>query len=117
MFSLPSFLSLVLSLVLGVALCWKRREAPFLFRLLPVMLVVAWIQGIHWYSSSDIGHAFWWKQLVLAGELAFPVALGYVSQSFYRLLDAGSLSKKQWWWRGMAGVGMLLIVGDLRVSG
>ena len=108
MFSLPSFLSLVLTLVLGVALCWKRRDAPLLFRLLPVMLVVAWIQGIHWYSSLDSGHAIWWQQLVLAGELAFPVALGYVSQSFYRFLDEDSLSKNQWWWRGMAGVALLL---------
>ena len=109
MLRLPSFLSLLLSLVLLVALCWRRREAPLLFRLLPVMLVVAWIQGIHWYSYSDTGYVFWWKQLVLSGELAFPVALGYVSQSFYRLFDDGSLSKDQWWWRGMAGVAVLLL--------
>lgn len=109
MFSLPSFLSLLLSLVLSVALCRKRLDAPLLFRLLPVMLVVAWIQGIHWYSYSDIGQTFWWKQLVLSGELAFPVALGYVSQSFYRFLDGGSLSKDQWWLRAMAGVAVLLM--------
>ena len=109
MFSLPSFLSFVLCLVLGVALCWRRREAPLLFRLLPVMLVVAWIQGIHWYSYSETGHVFWWKQLVLSGELAFPVALGYVSHSFFCLLDEGSHSKDRWWWRGMAAVAMVLI--------
>ena len=109
MFGLPSFLSLVLCLVLGVALCWRRREAPLLFRLLPVMLVAAWIQGLHWYSYSDIGHMFRWKQLVLAGELVFPVALGYVSHSFYRLLDDGSHSKERWWWRGMAAAAIVLM--------
>jgi hypothetical protein len=36
------------------------------------------------------------------------VALGYVSQSFYRLVDEGSPSKTRWWWWGMAGVALLL---------
>ena len=109
MLSLPSFLSLAFSLLLGGALLWKRRDAPLLFRLLPVIMVVAWIQGVNgvWHLAREDWS--WWNRSLLAGELAFPVALGYVSQSFYRMLDDVSHSKIQWWWRGTAGVAILLI--------
>ncbi|MGD9849630.1 MAG: XrtA/PEP-CTERM system histidine kinase PrsK [Nitrospirales bacterium] len=107
--SLPSLLCLGLSMVLGGALIWKRRDAPLLFRLLPVMVIVFLIHGINWYSYSRMSDWLWWNKLLLVGELAFPVALGSMSQSFYRTLDAGPQSKDQWWWRGMTGVAILLM--------
>ncbi|MDR4494940.1 MAG: ATP-binding protein [Nitrospirales bacterium] len=107
--SLPSLLCLGLSLIVGGALVWKRRNAPLLFRLLPVMVVVFWIHGINWYSHFNRNDWLWWHQLLLIGELAFPLALGSVSQSFCRTLDAASPSKDQWWWRSMAGMAILLM--------
>lgn len=107
--NLPSFLCQGLSLFLGSALFLKRRHAPHLFGLLPVMALVFLIHGITWYGYANPGHWLWWSKFLLIAELAFPVALFFVTRSIRRTLDAGTASTDQWLWKGMVVVALFLI--------
>lgn len=84
MWVIPCFLSAGGALLLGGVLFSKRATNPIFVPLTLVLVAVAWIHGINGITVLFPEHFLILKKLILFGELALPVALGYVTHTFFR---------------------------------
>ena len=110
MWAIPCFLSAGGALILGGTLFWKKADSPVFFPLTLLMVVVAWVQGLNGLSLVFPQHLLLGKQLILFGELAFPVALGYVTSTFLFHLSSASIQQNRTKFFVMAGVAVFLCV-------
>jgi len=105
---IPCFLSAGGALLLGGACFGKRAANPTFVSLALVLMVVAWIHGINGITPLFPEHFLAWKTLILFGELALPVALGYVTHTFLREISPGPAGINNIVWMVMvAGAGIL----------
>ena len=95
MWVIPCFLSAGGALVLGAILYHKKASNPVFGPLALVMGVLAWIHGLNGMVALFPGHLLMGKQGILLGELAFPVALGYVTTTFLQHLSPTSIQRNR----------------------
>jgi putative PEP-CTERM system histidine kinase len=117
---LPFFLSAGISLFLGAMLFLKKNEGHIFFPLILVMVIIAWIHGLNGVSYFFQRNLVMWKTLILLGEVAFPVALGYVSQTFLQKTSPSGFTGSGWWkivGGGACILGVSVLVWPDRVMG
>ena len=108
MWVIPCFLSAGGALLLGGVLFSKRARNPIFIPLAMVLVVEAWIHGINGITMFLPEHFLTLKKLILFGELALPVALGYVTHAFFREISPGPAGINKIVWMVMvAGAGIL----------
>ncbi len=95
MWAIPCFVSAGGALVLGGALWGKRAGNPVFFPLTLLMLVLAWVQVFNGLCVIFPQSLFLFKQLILFGELAFPIALSYATVIFLKYLSPSSIAQNR----------------------
>ena len=95
MWVIPCFLSAGGALLLGGLLFSKRDKNPIFASLIVVMVMMGWIQGLNGISGLFPESLLLWRQSMLWGELAFPVALAYVNYRFLQHLSPAVIEKAQ----------------------
>ncbi len=95
MWVIPSFLSAGGALLLGAILYRKKADNPIFGPLAVVMVVLVWIQGLNGIIGVFPEFLLSGKRIILFGELAFPVALGYVTSTFLQHFSPTSISKNR----------------------
>ena len=92
---IPCFLSAGGALLFGVLLFVKRSNYPIFAPLILVMMGITLIHGLNGIISVFPESILLWRQLILFGELTFPVGLGYVNYQFIQHLSPSLFAKTQ----------------------
>ncbi len=105
---IPCIVSAGASLIFAALLLRKRTDSPIFSPLILIMGVLAWIYSLNALIYLQPQELLFWKELVLLGELAFPVALAFVSQSFLKNLAVQQSSLQTGFWKVIAGGGLII---------
>jgi putative PEP-CTERM system histidine kinase len=103
----PSFLSSLACLFLVGVILLKRSRGPVEKSLVVVIATTGWIQANTALGLLDGDGSFMWQQLVMVGEIVFPVAIYKVGASFISEHYGENTSETTWRFRALCALGML----------
>ena len=110
LWAIPCILSMGLSVTLGCLLFLKRKDSPVFAPLILIMVVMAWIHGFNGLSYLQPAQLLLYKEMVLFGEVIFPVALGFVSQSFIKHISTKPSALETGFWKIMAAGALVFLL-------
>lgn len=105
----PLILSPLACLLLIGAILLKRSHGPVEKALVAVLGITAWMQAGHLLEILDIPRSLLWNQLVMVGEIMFPVSLYKVGASFGTEHNPDNNSETTWRFHAMLTLGLLCI--------
>lgn len=103
----PLFLSSLACFLLAGTILLKRSRGPVEKSLVAVLGTTSWIQAGHILEVLDTERTPLWTQLVLVGEIIFPVTLYKVGASFVTEHHPDNHSETTWRFRALLTLGLV----------
>ncbi len=107
---IPLCFSCLTCLLFAGGILLKRSRGPVEKALVAVLGTTAWIQAGILLGILDNDRALMWKQLSMAGEIVFPVALYKVGASFIDDHHSEKISETTWRFRALCVLSLLSMI-------
>ncbi len=106
----PLFFSALACLLLAGVILLKRSRGPVEKALVAVLGTTAWIQAGTTLGILDSDGVLMWKQVTMAGEIMFPVALYKVGTAFISEHQHEKHSETTWRFRGLCTLSIFCVM-------